>query len=425
MEINEELFKKLVIFSKIFIWLWENKPNEFKEFSLILREDIKLEVKHHKLYPALRKFWQSDTNTSRKEKELESFSNEILGDFYFYSKEWLKKPEIKTFLNTNVLIDQKISEILSKETAIERAEWLYKKHESAEEESIEEGEDNTYINPLDEKIFNTWQRNQRNIKDDLSSIFETSTPPSFEDKKIQNVIDNQKRKKSDIDKLINFLINEGELKIKKDTQWVRFMQEVDSFKEDLYNDIKNNAPKLLEEENNSKSIYQIKKEKNLNEKEFRRLLYTLKIIKFPITIRKIGKYANEVHGSHVPLFEKIYPQIKIMWKYEDNYKAWIVFFKGKMRWEKSRVSKFMKRRMESKTVPVWWFDICPPPISPKFLLGLINRKLKLGLEFDKAITSDLPPDTKFEEIYKFMTHQGIKKQLKEDCLNVTRALLTS
>lgn len=85
----------------------------------------------------------------------------------------------------------------------------------------------------------------------------------------------------------------------------------------------------------------------------------------------------------------------------------------------------MKRRMESKTVPVWWFDICPPPISPKFLSGLINRKLKLGLEFDKAITSDLSPDTKLEEIYKFMTHKGIKKQLREDCLNATRALLTA
>jgi len=419
MKNDEALLEELVAWSKSMMTVWENQGRGANQIEGLQNLTIN-KIKNHNLYSNLKKYWhfneKDEIDFSLEDKkaflgELKSLTGVILFEFYTENKKWLEKPTIKSWPNWDALINQEIKKVISNEKKKERFEWYRPNTFGRDDES--------------------GNINQNKSIYDAPPPVELTSQEELEDESAINKVLFQKMI---FDKLLIRLKETGAVNNKKR------IVEAEAYIRTFFSE---NINELLQHERESKPIYKIAKEKDIN---FRRLLYTLKTIKFPLRNTKIGKYltaqrlkilkqksstdylrkySNDIHGSFMPLFEKIYPQIKQMWQYEDNYKAWTDFLKKKMRWEKSRVSKFMKRRMESKIVPVWWFDLCPPPISPKFLLNLVNRKMRMGQEFDNFIVTVLPPDTKLEEIYKSMTHQGIKEQLKEDCLNFTKDLLTS
>lgn len=149
---------------------------------------------------------------------------------------------------------------------------------------------------------------------------------------------------------------------------------------------------------NSKSLYQIAKEKGV---DWQRLSYTLKSINFPIFKICEGRYFNLIPKT---LFEKdssLIKLIKISWKLEDNYRKWRGLLK-KEGWNKSTISCFMKRKIDRGIVPSYYFDIVPP--SPKHLSYLKNRK-KERIELPKGIWK--------EGDERFLTHKEIKELLKE------------
>jgi hypothetical protein len=185
----------------------------------------------------------------------------------------------------------------------------------------------------------------------------------------------------------------------------------------IKSDYENNARDKLNNELNAKSIYQLAKEKGLDSNGFRRLLYALKSIKFPTVRRRAGKKSNVIRQNYLPLFEKIFPEIKKMWKQEDNYRGWITFFKKEKGWEKSRISKFMRRRILDRTVPVWFFEACPPPPSPRLLGNLVKKNEQL-----KEVVEKLAGIVK-EDVDKNHTYRGVKERLKKCCKNASRTLL--
>jgi len=140
------------------------------------------------------------------------------------------------------------------------------------------------------------------------------------------------------------------------------------------------------------SIYKTAKEKKVS---WRKLKHTLEQIKFLIeeSFWRRGNLINK------PLFEEIFPIIRIFWKEEDNYRGWIQLLKEK--YTKSGASKFIKRKIDNGIVPPYYFDVVPP--KKDYLSHLISRK-KQPVELPKGIWregEDRP-----------LTHKEIKKLLK-------------
>jgi hypothetical protein len=130
---------------------------------------------------------------------------------------------------------------------------------------------------------------------------------------------------------------------------------------------------------NCKAVYEIAKEKNIDR---RKLLYTLKKIKFPLFNLYDNKNKKLVY---VPLFESIYHTLKAIWAYEENYKKWIEYFKKKG-WSKSRVSHFINRAVKDGKIPSVFFEVKSPSPENLLLLESIKSKTKESRPF-KGISS--------------------------------------
>lgn len=95
-----------------------------------------------------------------------------------------------------------------------------------------------------------------------------------------------------------------------------------------------------------------------------RLRYYLKKIEFPVIKTETNRY-------YIYANENLSFSLKRASRLKDNSQKWIAFLKKKG-WEKSKISKFMSRKIEKKIVPKHYFHIVPP--KQKFFLDLKKAK---------------------------------------------------
>ena len=145
-----------------------------------------------------------------------------------------------------------------------------------------------------------------------------------------------------------------------------FNNKIKSFKKEIKKEFSEDLHGRLLNLTEGKSVYQIAKERGL---DFKKLLYLLRFIKFPL--RKFGGN-NLIEKNRLSLFESLYPDINLYFLKVDSYRKWIRLFKS-MGWEKSRISKFMSRRIKSGVVPPWFFEMVPPVKNSKTLLNRLIR----------------------------------------------------
>jgi len=125
---------------------------------------------------------------------------------------------------------------------------------------------------------------------------------------------------------------------------------------------------VVEDAITSKSIWQLAMENGI---PFKKLLYELREIGFPMSRMKRGRRSNRISGDHLELFNYILPSIKAGIYCEQTKKEWIRLFK-RMGWEKSRISKFMQRRVAYKLVPNHFFDCLLP--TQEWILKILNNE---------------------------------------------------
>lgn len=146
----------------------------------------------------------------------------------------------------------------------------------------------------------------------------------------------------------------------------------------------------------SKTLYQIAQEYNL---DLKKLIYTSKDVGFPMSHSSNGRSRNFIEGDKMPLFLQMLPEIKFMWRAQENRGDWINALK-KMGLSKSYVSKLMSRRIATGKVPVWLFDLFPPTTTLiRNIVG--NEQLKDLFEFN----------------FDIMTSSNCKKRIKQTIRN--------
>ncbi|MCM8784247.1 MAG: hypothetical protein NC818_05695 [Candidatus Omnitrophica bacterium] len=356
-----------IVITEVFLRDWESNNGEGIKAHLRI---IKAEIENHPKYKKLERYWPRED----KKEELDSLVNEIAGDYYCKSKEWIKNPKIETYPDTHFIIEGKISELLSEEKLKDRYEW--------------EGERRK------EKLE---KERGKNFLEETSFVPSTIPPPSLEDRKVNETIEiliqTQLKPLKDLYEKIKML---------NDKKVVRLI------KDDFYRHDRNNLKELLDNILKAKSVYQLAKEKKA---DFRKLLYTLKTIGFPLLEKSRGRGFYIITYNALPFFEEVFSMIKIMWEMEENYKKWQEFFKKEYGWEKSRVTNFMKRRIQNKVVPPCFFDIFPPDCFStqhisNFIIHRSKQIMKMFELFEKITKKRLAVD---------FTHDKIKRELQKIC----------
>jgi len=173
--------------------------------------------------------------------------------------------------------------------------------------------------------------------------------------------------------------------------------------------LKKNIYTIRKKELASKSVYQAAKESGI---EFKKLLYVLRAINFPLTKNKRGKYSNLIHGDHARLFTRVLPFIKRDLYSQKTRKEWIKAIKEQKKWKKSRISKFMGRRIKDGLVPFAFFDIIPPT---QILMAELFAKKKIEAAFKLLALLD-------NNIH--LHNKTIKQQMTEMVKATTKALLS-
>lgn len=353
-------FEKLKLYARVHIELWKNCPKEIKG---VLKVWSDLIIKHPS-FNKLKKYWGLKWDDKKQcyvwEEELKSFTNQIAAEHYSKTKEWMKNPKIETHPNIFSLINTNIQEVLLTQKNISKHEWLGEKRKIAtwkkDRDFIDDASDDSYIN-----------QSNNPISEKLKSLGITPKnflpPPSPKDRKENYAITEITKEWKLLSDFCEQIRIVGGEKVEKT---------VTDFKKHIDSGYKNNAAKKLNNWVEGKSIYQICGGKTIY---FRRLLYTLKTIKFPM--KKVGRCYNFILYKDLKLLEGTLPLIKLMWIGEDNYKGWIALFKREMGWEKSRISKFMMRITKDKTMPPVFFNSCPPTPTPLFFTDIINKKKKM------------------------------------------------
>lgn len=346
-----------------------------KQIINIIKDFIVEEIEHRPSFSKLRRYYGSNYK-----KEIISLAYEVMSEDFKLCEEWLKDYKSNNYYPSILhLLNRKISEILSKQKEKDRYEWLGERlkgqYAKDDRDLIEEAEDFTI---------------------EAERLSFTISP---EDRKEKWII---KELKSRWEILHSFLKRTGIPNA--DEEFKNFLNSY-AKREDLKKEIENISK--------AKSIYQLAKEKGV---DYRKLLYTLKTIHFPIRKMHTRK-GFIVTKKYLSLFEKIFPIIQQMWRQEANYKNWIKYFKKKG-WRKDRISHFMERRIKYGVVPPFFFDIVPPPPTPKFLSKLIKKDKNIMKIFE--ILSKMFP---LPENIDF-THKGIKEKLSQDLLALRKTLLT-
>ena len=258
----------------------------------------------------------------------------------------LKGEEI-VFPKLDDFVNQKISDLIREPKEREKHEWL------------------------GERVKKVYEREEKNFIEEVAASHSIFTPPSSAEERADELLMNSIAQHTS--KLEKILFDEKE--------WEHYV----------------NILRVLED---SESLYRIAKEKKVN---WGRLTYTLRGIGSPIFKINEGRRANLVFR---PVFDKIFPFIKTVWKLEDNYGRWIALLKTEG-WSKSRVSHFMRRKVDKGIVPSYYFDIVSP--SPKRLRYLKSRK-KEPIELPEGIWK--------EGDERFLTHGEIEELLKELCSKI-------
>lgn len=125
---------------------------------------------------------------------------------------------------------------------------------------------------------------------------------------------------------------------------------------------------VAENDKKSKTVYQLSKD---NKIPFRKLLYELRKIDFPLCVIKRGRHNNRIAGDHLALFNGILHTIKVGIYCEQTKKEWIALFRN-MGWEKSRISQFIRRHIKYGLVPNHFFDCLRP--TQEWILKILNNK---------------------------------------------------
>jgi hypothetical protein len=147
-------------------------------------------------------------------------------------------------------------------------------------------------------------------------------------------------------------------------------------------------------------------------------LYTLRKINFPLHKRKHGRNGNYILKDKLIIYKAILPQLEQIWKQETTYKEWIQYFKTKHVWSKSRISKFMSRRLKSDNIPYAFFELLPPPPSSQLFDHLCNNDCKIRQLFEIF-------PKKHDIFSKAHTFRNKLKQVEKFCKEATKTLLTS
>lgn len=179
--------------------------------------------------------------------------------------------------------------------------------------------------------------------------------------------------------------------------------------------IRENQGMWVQDRKGSKSVYILAKENNL---EFRKLLYILRQIRFPMSKSKHGRIGNYVLEHNLPLFDKILPRLQLIWKHEKNFKGWIQYFKEEQKWSKSRISKFMKSRIKRGNITPNFFEILEPPPSRKLFTHLTNDKGGIRELFEA-----LPAE--WDVFGKQHTIKNRLLELRRVCIKANETLLTA
>jgi len=156
------------------------------------------------------------------------------------------------------------------------------------------------------------------------------------------------------------------------------------------------------------SIYAIAKKDGV---DYRRLLYVLKKVRFPLAKLKGNREFFFVFPDRKQLFDVVYARIKYFWKMEDNYRAWTREFLS-LGWSKSRTSQFMRRKINSGLLPKWFFDCFPPDKIMAFRL-VNNDPTLIGIH-------------KLEEIMPLLKpRNAVMRELKVDVAQAKKTILNS
>lgn len=272
----------------------------------------------------MRKYFEYDDLTS----ESYLIYSEYIEKLIQWKKGKLKGEEI-AFPKLDDFVNQKISDLIRALKEIKEHEWLGKMKVKAYEERMKaEGKRKEDIGDYMETFFSE--------EDSDLSRAPALSPPSPEERYIRFLISYTAQNISKLEKIL-------------------FENEKEHFA---------NQFRVLRD---SKSLYQIAKEKKVT---WGRLTYILRTIGSPVFKIKAGRCPNLVFK---PVFDKIFPFIQIVWKLEDNYKRWIALLKREG-WSKSRISHFMRRKIDKGIVPSYYFDIVSP--SAQHLSYLRSRKKK-------------------------------------------------
>jgi hypothetical protein len=362
-----ELREKLTVSAEVLVSFYDKDCKAYlKEFSGLISK--------HSDFNKLKRFWGAEWDNENKmylwQLELRSLTGDIAAEYYSNLKKWLQNPEIKTYPELNLLINQRIKEIISEQKKINRYEWIGERSKAKYEEQGKDFIEESHASSL-------------------------PMPPSPQDKKESKAIEEIVRQSKLLRKFCKNIKSAGGIKM---------LPLIKEFENHLFSDYKEKPKEFLGNILQAKSVYQLAKEKEMS---YRKLLYNLRSIGFRMSERNSGRLGWYIPYEDLPFFEEIFPLIKNMFKARKNHNAWINLLKKQKGWEKSHIALFMKRRIERKIVPSFFFNLSPDNFPPEFILRIINKDrdiIKLFGEL-KSIFGQEP-----------CSHQQIKEMLRELCL---------
>jgi hypothetical protein len=322
---NGEL-KDAFVFAKKFICAYENADKEPEKFQLYLNfykhyfQKVLPNIPEIKKYKKI--FYKYFRSSDKWQREEEAIIKEIIVRRYIAIKKWLKSNKI--FISESF-----------KEIAIEIIRDRIRKIQSKEKTGFEADTFN-YLTSLEQDSLLT-KHSQESRKD---SIAEKETIRNY--------------------KMALYLLS-------KITQNLNKKYGKPAKRYDWQKELKKDIKKNLSDYQQSKSVFSVAKEIPI---DFRKLLYTLKKIYFPLAKIKTVREGNFIIKSYLPLFYKLLPSLKLIWKQEKTFKEWVNYLK-KIGWEKSRISKFISRRIKSGVVPPLFFETFLPD---KELFDMVKNK---------------------------------------------------
>lgn len=365
---RDKVLEELILFTKRFLWSWKTDDTEFiREFQTWLITEAK-KYKKCKIVEVISV----------------SFTNEILSDFYSKAKEWIKTPKIETFITLKEIREEKINDLLIEKRRESRYTWIGEKRK---------------------ELF------ERNKKDFIQEAErqEIIPPPTSEDRKNSEAIEFLKDEWGMLSLFCNRISEAGGIKVKIN---------VDKLRAYFESDYKKRAQEFITDITKAKSVYETSKELGV---DYRKLIYTLRSIKFPLLQTTRGRSANLIRYKDSNLFEQVFPLIKTMWKCEENYRGWVELFKKERGWSKSRISKFMMRRIKDKSIPPYFFDVVPSVFNNPVLFSNIIKKdeglRELFQDLERALTVK-------ESDLRFFSHLELKKYLVSRIETATKTILS-